>query len=111
MPLSHLPSPRHTPKQGMIPGRVWVMCSSVDTKMALCLGQRLAPDAPFCARAFDSKAGGFHGAVAGAIAADGPPSCSIASPPKPYRYPVLCPPQAGARQSRRRRAWWRWRTP
>jgi len=40
-----------------IPATSFLQSGSVDTKMALVLGQQLSPAAPFCERCFDTKAG------------------------------------------------------
>ncbi|KXZ56995.1 hypothetical protein GPECTOR_1g9 [Gonium pectorale] len=42
----------------LLPGRVFTLCGSVDTKMALALGQRVALRSPFGRRVFNSCAGG-----------------------------------------------------
>ncbi|KAG2426569.1 hypothetical protein HXX76_012887 [Chlamydomonas incerta] len=42
----------------LLPGRVYAMCGSVDTKMALALGQRMSLHSPFTRRVFNTCAGG-----------------------------------------------------
>ncbi|GLI64923.1 hypothetical protein VaNZ11_008318 [Volvox africanus] len=42
----------------LLPGRVFALCGSVDTKMALALGQRVALHSPFTRRVMTSCAGG-----------------------------------------------------
>lgn len=41
----------------LLPGRVFIMCGSVDTKMALALGQKLDAASPFTERIFMTHAG------------------------------------------------------